>query len=158
MSQWGESFLKLKYTPSSAGGPATLQVVGHWTPWTDLARTGQVAAHGVKLAGVSALSEAIKPVGGGMNMSLKDARLVPMVSDQGTHFFSSSRRWPPAIGRMKIGDRLVRPASSRSAFAWPRERTESPFPSRQGTLAGLLLQTSLPLKRTAQNSPHLRSG
>jgi hypothetical protein len=84
VSQWGESFLKLKYTPSSAGGPATLQVVDHWTPWTDLARTGQVAAHGVKLAGVSAPSEAIKPVGGGMNMSLKDAKLVPMVSDQGT--------------------------------------------------------------------------
>jgi hypothetical protein len=84
VSQWGESFLKLKYTPSSAGVPATLQVVDHWTPWTDLARTGQAAAHGVKLAGVSAPSEAIKPVGSGMNMSLKDARLVPMVSDQGT--------------------------------------------------------------------------
>jgi hypothetical protein len=84
VSQWGESFLKLKYTPSSAGVPATLQVADHWTPWTDLARTGQVAAHGVKLAGVSAPSEAIKPVGGGMNISLKDAKLVPMVSDQGT--------------------------------------------------------------------------
>jgi hypothetical protein len=84
VSQWGESFLKLKYTPSSAGVPATLQVTDHWTPWTDLARTGQVAAHGVKLAGVSVPSEAIKPVGGGMNISLKDAKLVPMVSDQGT--------------------------------------------------------------------------
>jgi hypothetical protein len=83
VSQWGE-FLKLRYTPSSAGVPATLQVVDHWTPWTDSARTGQVAAHGVKLAGVSAPSEAIKPVGAGMNMSLKDAKLVPMVSDQGT--------------------------------------------------------------------------
>lgn len=84
VSQWGESFLKLKYTPSSGGVPATLQVVDHWTPWTDLARTGQAAAPAMKLAGVSAPSEAIKPVGSGMNISLKDAKLVPMVSDQGS--------------------------------------------------------------------------
>lgn len=83
-SQWGESFLKLKYTPSSGGAPATLQVVDHWTPWTDLARSGQAAKPAVKLAGVSAPSEAIKPVGGRMNVSLKNAKLVPMVSDQGT--------------------------------------------------------------------------
>lgn len=82
-SQWGESFLKLKYTPSSGGAPATLQVVDHWTPWTDLARSGQAAKPAVKLAGVSAPSEAIKPVGGRMNVSLKNAKLVPMVSDQG---------------------------------------------------------------------------
>jgi hypothetical protein len=84
VSQWGESFLKLKYTPSSGGTPATLQVVDHWTPWTDLARTGQTAAMATaKLAGVSAPSEAIKPVGGGMNIPLKNAKLVPMVNDQG---------------------------------------------------------------------------
>ena len=75
-TQWGESFLKLKYTPSSRGVPATLQVVDHWTPWTDLVRTGQAAAPAEKLAGVSAPSEAIRPVGGGMNMSLKNAKLV----------------------------------------------------------------------------------
>jgi hypothetical protein len=28
-SQWGESFLKLKYTPSSGGSPAALQVIDH---------------------------------------------------------------------------------------------------------------------------------
>ena len=85
VSQWGESFLKLKYTPASEGTPASLQVIDHWTPWTDLARTGQTAAAAaMKLAGVSAPSEAIKPVGSRMNMSLKDAKLVPMVNDQGT--------------------------------------------------------------------------
>ena len=84
-SQWGESFLKLKYTPPSGGTAATLRVVDHWTPWTDFARTGQTAAMAaMKLAGVSAPSEAIKPVGSRMNMSLKDAKLVPMVNDQGT--------------------------------------------------------------------------
>jgi len=85
VSLWGESFLKLKYTPSSGGVPASLQVVDHWTPWTDLARTGQTAAAAaVRLAGMSAPSEAIKPVGGGMNIALKNAKLVPMISDRGT--------------------------------------------------------------------------
>lgn len=83
VSQWGESFLKLKYDPPSAGTPAQLRVADHWTPWTDLARTGQAPKPAIKLSGVSAPSEAIKPVGGGMNISLKNARLVPMVSDQG---------------------------------------------------------------------------
>jgi len=84
VSQWGESFLKLKYTPSSGGVPASLQVVDHWTPWTDLVRTGQEKAPAAqRLAGVSAAAEAIKPVGGGMSIALKDAKLVPMVSDQG---------------------------------------------------------------------------
>ncbi len=84
VSQWGESFLKLKYTPPVGGVPATLQVVDHWTPWTDFARSGQTAKPAVKLAGVSAPSEAIKPVGGGMSIPLKNAKLVPMVSDRGT--------------------------------------------------------------------------
>jgi hypothetical protein len=83
VSQWGESFLKLKYTPSSRGVPASLQVVDHWTPWTDFARTGQKTVHGPKLAGENAASEAIKPVGGGMNMALKNAKLVPMINDRG---------------------------------------------------------------------------
>jgi hypothetical protein len=83
-TQWGESFVKLKYTPSSGGVPASLQVVDHWTPWTDLVRSGQAAVPAEKLAGVSAPSEAIKPVGGRMNVALKNAKLVPMVSDRGT--------------------------------------------------------------------------
>ena len=84
VTQFGESFLKLKYTPPSGGNAATLQVADHWTPWTDFARTGQKPAAG-KMAGMSAPSEAIRrPVGGGMSMSLKNARLVPMVSERGT--------------------------------------------------------------------------
>jgi hypothetical protein len=82
-SQWGESFLKLKYTPPSAGNAAKLQVVDHWTPWSDLGRTGQQAAPAAKMAGMSAPSEAIRPVGGKMNMSLQNAKLTPMVNDQG---------------------------------------------------------------------------
>jgi hypothetical protein len=83
-TQWGESFLKLKYAPSSGGAPANLQVVDHWTPWTDLVRSGQAAAPTDKLAGVSAPSEAIKPVGSGTNMALKNAKRVEMIGDRGT--------------------------------------------------------------------------
>jgi hypothetical protein len=84
VSQWGESFLKLKYSPASGGNAAALQVVDHWTPWTDFARTGQQPAPAVKMAGMSAPSEGLKrPVGGGMSMSLKNAKLVPMISERG---------------------------------------------------------------------------
>ena len=83
-TQWGESFLKLKYTPSSGGAPASLRVVDHWTPWTDLVRSGQAAAPAEKLAGFSAPSEAIKPVGSGMNIALKNAKRLEMIGDRGT--------------------------------------------------------------------------
>jgi len=83
-TQWGESFLKLKYTPSSGGTPASLRVVDHWTPWTDLVRSGQAAAPAEKLAGFSAPSEAIKPVGSGMNIALKNAKRLEMIGDRGT--------------------------------------------------------------------------
>lgn len=82
-SQWGESFLKLKYTPASGAVPAKLEVVDHWTPWTDFARTGQKSKPAVKMAGMSSPSEAIKPVGSGMSMSMKNAKQVAMVDDQG---------------------------------------------------------------------------
>jgi hypothetical protein len=39
--EWGESFLKLRYSAASARTAATLTVVDHWTPWTDRARTGE---------------------------------------------------------------------------------------------------------------------
>jgi hypothetical protein len=84
VSQWGESFLKLKYTPPSTSRPADLRVVDHWTPWTDLARTGHTAAQAAKLAGLNAASEAIKPVGSGMAPALKNARLKADVNAQGT--------------------------------------------------------------------------
>ena len=83
-SQWGESFLKLKYTPASGGVAAKLEVADHWTPWTDLVRSGQAAAPAEKLAGVSAPSEALRPVGGGMNMALNNAKRLEMISDRGT--------------------------------------------------------------------------
>lgn len=74
-SLFGESFLKLRYTPAGEGNAATLQVVDHWTPWTDLGRTGQVEAQlPPKMAGLSAPSEAIRrPVNAGMSMSMEKA-------------------------------------------------------------------------------------
>jgi hypothetical protein len=84
MSQWGESFLKLRYTPDSPGSGATLRVVDHWTPWTDRARSGQAAAATPRMAGMSAASEAVKPVGSGMSMPLKGATLVAKINEQGT--------------------------------------------------------------------------
>lgn len=56
----------------------------HWTPWTDFARSGQKATPAVRMAGMSTPSEALKPVGSGMNMSLKNSKLVAKISDQGT--------------------------------------------------------------------------
>lgn len=73
-TQFGESFVKLKYSPSSDGNPASLQVVDHWSPWTDFGRTGQKPAAVPRMAGMSAASEAVRqPVNGGMNMSLENA-------------------------------------------------------------------------------------
>ncbi|WP_158942946.1 hypothetical protein [Granulicella sp. S190] len=82
-SQFGESFVKIKYTPTSRQTPATLVVVDHWTPWVDLVRSGQAKKPAMKISGVSAPSEALKPVGGGMNMSLKKAARVTNVNERG---------------------------------------------------------------------------
>jgi hypothetical protein len=85
ISQWGESVLKLQYTPPSGNTAATLKVVDHWTPWTDFARAGQKATPTLRPSGVSAASEALmQPVGTRMNIALKNARLVPQINDQGT--------------------------------------------------------------------------
>lgn len=56
-AQFGESFVKMKYTPPAGGNPASLKVVDHWTPWSDLVRTGQKPAPAMKMAGISAPSE-----------------------------------------------------------------------------------------------------
>jgi hypothetical protein len=82
-TQWGESFVKIQYTPTAGKTPASLKVVDHWTPWTDLTRSGQARAASTKLAGESAPSEALKPVGGGMNMSLKNAKTVGTINERG---------------------------------------------------------------------------
>src|SRR5262249_36747633 len=73
-TQWGESFVKVQYAPAAAGAPASLKVVDHWTPWPDAARAGrQQPMAAMKVAGASAPSEALKPVGSGMNMALDKA-------------------------------------------------------------------------------------
>jgi hypothetical protein len=82
-SQWGESFLKIKYTPPTASTAGALRVIDNWTPWTDLQRTGHAPKLADKVAGMSAPSEATKPVGGNMNMSMKNAREVHHVNQHG---------------------------------------------------------------------------
>jgi hypothetical protein len=84
VSQFGESFLKLRYTPRSGNTAATLEVVDHWTPWTDFARTGQKPTPSERPSGVSLPSEALmQPAGGGMNVALKNARLEATINDRG---------------------------------------------------------------------------
>jgi hypothetical protein len=84
VSQWGESFLKLQYTPPSANSAAALKVVDHWTPWTDLARTGQKVEPSMRPSGVSASSEALmQSAMGRINTALKNARLEAMINDRG---------------------------------------------------------------------------
>jgi len=77
VTQFGESFLKIKYAPPVNGSAASLKVADHWTPWTDFGRSGGQKAPAAKLAGVSEPSEAMsKPVGGSMSVSLKNAKVV----------------------------------------------------------------------------------
>ncbi len=40
-TEWGECFLKLKYTPATAGKPASLNVVDWWSPYSDDGRVGR---------------------------------------------------------------------------------------------------------------------
>jgi hypothetical protein len=82
-TQWGESFVKIQYTPAAGATLASLKVVDHWTPWTDLVRSGQARLPATKVSGESAPTEAARPVGSGMNMSMKDAKLIANVNDQG---------------------------------------------------------------------------
>jgi hypothetical protein len=84
ISQWGESFLKIRYTPAGNGVAASIKVVDHWTPWTDQARAGAAnAAPANKLAGMSMETEQVRPVGGGMSMPVANARLVASRNTQG---------------------------------------------------------------------------
>ena len=84
VTQWGESVLKLQYTPPSGSTAAALKVVDHWTPWTDIARAGQKPASSPRPAGASAVSEALmQPAGGGMNGALQNARVVRGTNDRG---------------------------------------------------------------------------
>ena len=84
VSQWGESFIKIRYTPGSTGVAASINVIDHWTPWTDQARAGAAnAASANKLAGMSMETEQVRPVGGGMSMPVANARLVANRNAQG---------------------------------------------------------------------------
>ena len=84
VSQWGESFLKLHYTPPNGSTVASLEVVDHWTPWTDTARSGAANAPSApKLAGMSMESEEVRPVGGGMSMPMANARVEARKNNQG---------------------------------------------------------------------------
>jgi hypothetical protein len=82
-TQWGESFLKLAYTPPAGASAATLKVADHWTPWTDQMRSGGQALPANKLSGVSAPSQPPEPVGATMHMSFKNAHLRHNVNQQG---------------------------------------------------------------------------
>jgi hypothetical protein len=81
---YGESFIKVRYTPKSAAGAASLKIVDQWSPWTDLQRSGQAETVPGKVAGLSLSSEAVKqPVGGGMSMPMQDARVTASMNAQG---------------------------------------------------------------------------
>lgn len=81
---FGESIVKVRYTPPAASA-ASLTVVSWWSPYSDAGRTGQAGAREMeqKLSGVSAPSEAVRPVGAGMNVSLANARVVMQQNAQG---------------------------------------------------------------------------
>ncbi len=84
VSQWGESFIKLRYTPPAGGQAASISVVDHWTPWTDRARSGAANAPPTdRLAGMSMASEEVRPVGGGMTMPAANARVEARLDARG---------------------------------------------------------------------------
>ncbi|HEY4186240.1 MAG TPA: hypothetical protein VGP07_14280 [Polyangia bacterium] len=82
-TQLGESFVKVQYTPDAGPAAASLKVVDHWTPWTDLVRASQQKMAAMKRAGMSAPSEAVKPVGASMHMSIAHAKMTAQLNDRG---------------------------------------------------------------------------
>jgi hypothetical protein len=85
VSDFAESILKIQYTPPAAASPAALKIVSWWTPYTDAARsaggypaaaTPAAARLAAKPAGVSAPSEALRPVNAAMGPPLKNAHVV----------------------------------------------------------------------------------
>lgn len=84
-TQWGESFIQLQYTAPTATNPngAKITINKGWSPWTDFQRSGQAQVPTGKLAGESMPSEAVRPVGGAMSPSFKNAKRVANVNDQG---------------------------------------------------------------------------
>ena len=79
---YGESFVKVQYTPAAGALPAALKVIDQWSPWTDYQRAGQKAP-ATKVAGSSMPSETVKPVGGNMSMPLQNARITASLNERG---------------------------------------------------------------------------
>jgi hypothetical protein len=82
-TDFAESVFKVQYNPPTTTAKAALTVVSWWTPYSDAGRTGlnpQLSGPPVeqatKLAGMSAPTEAVMPVGAGMNVSLAKAKVV----------------------------------------------------------------------------------
>jgi hypothetical protein len=85
-TQFGESFIKIRYTPPPVGAVlGSLAIVDHWTPYLDLVRSGQEKLPTNKLAGESAPTEALRrPVNAGMSMdALKKATAEVSIDAQG---------------------------------------------------------------------------
>ena len=86
-TQWGESFLKIRYTPPANGATGStagsLAVIDHWTPWTDDARAGAAPRNQMKMSGVNAASEQLRLVNAGMGMSLSGATRKRTVNRKG---------------------------------------------------------------------------
>ena len=157
-TQFGESFIKVQYTPASERTQASLKVVDHWTPWTDLVRSGQERLPATKLAGQSAPSEGVKPVGSGMNLSLKDATLVANINERGKPVLlvfpkMASGNWSDedwgSAGPACIFSIGICVATGKDGIAYPSRRQTPAAPRRE---------TWTTRRRIAQNSRRFRSG
>jgi hypothetical protein len=88
VNDFAESILKIQYTPPSSSTPASLKIVSWFTPYSDTARSpggypGPTSPTAVKPAGISAPSEAVRPVNAAMAPSMKNARIVKTKNAQG---------------------------------------------------------------------------
>jgi hypothetical protein len=86
VDEFGESFVKLKYQPPTADRQASLSVVGHWTPWTDAARTPRPPAGSGEALGMTMHGETMKRPSGMMLMAATatpDTRLVTAFDSRG---------------------------------------------------------------------------
>ena len=114
---FGESAIKLHYTPpTSPTGPGVLAIIDNWTPYTDAGRMGERVTAAMpsivlknKLAGVSAPTEAAKPVNAAhmpetMDMDGKDDRAEP--TDASQHFHLQPTPGKPHAMRLVTANAL----------------------------------------------------
>jgi hypothetical protein len=88
VNDFAESILKIQYTPPAGATPASLKIVSWFTPYCDTARSpggypGPTSSTAIKPAGISAPSEAVRPVNAAMAPSMKHARVVKTKNAQG---------------------------------------------------------------------------